>query len=117
MLATEHIDTARQFLLDADREYEAGDILQASEKLWGAASHIVIAEMSQRRMTAKSHAVTKRFVRELGEETNRPELFPLFKAAESLHVNFYHGFLDSNDYLEHRGLAHQFVDLMIELTG
>ncbi len=55
MLATEHIDTARQFLLDADREYEGGDILQASEKLWGAASHIVIAEMKRREMTIRTH--------------------------------------------------------------
>ena len=116
MLATEDIDTAHQFLADADREYEAGDILQASEKLWGAASHLAIAEMTERGMTAKGHVVTKRFVRKFGEETNRPELFPLFKAAESLHVNFYHGFLDSDDYLEHRALVHQFVDLMIELT-
>ena len=55
MLATEHIETARQFLADADREYEAGDMLQASEKLWGAASHVVIAEMHRRGTKSSGH--------------------------------------------------------------
>ena len=55
MFATDHIDTARQFLLDADREYEAGDILQASEKLWAAASHVVIAEMQRRDLESNGH--------------------------------------------------------------
>ena len=41
MLMSEHVETAQKFLDDADREYAAGDILQASEKLWKAASHVV----------------------------------------------------------------------------
>ena len=72
MLATEHIDTARQFLLDADREYEAGDILQASEKLWGAATHVVIAEMQRRDLEPNGHGKMKRFVRSLGDELDHP---------------------------------------------
>ena len=55
MLATEHVETARQFLNDADREFEAGDMLQASEKLWGAASHVVITEMQRREMKTSGH--------------------------------------------------------------
>ena len=31
MLTTDYIETAHKFLNDADREYDAGDILQASE--------------------------------------------------------------------------------------
>ena len=80
-------------LVDADREYEAGDILQASEKLWGAATHAVVAEMQRREIEANGHRKIKDFVKNLGVEIDDPLLFPLFKHGETLHVNFYHGFL------------------------
>ena len=34
MTTDEHVEQARRFLAQADSEFEAGDILQASEKLW-----------------------------------------------------------------------------------
>ena len=117
MLATEHIDTARQILLDADREYEAGDILQASEKLWGAASHIVIAEMKRREMTIRTHRQTVEAVNGLAEEFDTPALADWFIAAQGLHRNFYNGDLDEADFLNHRLRVIWFVERMIELTN
>ncbi len=35
MAAEEHRETALAFLDASDREFDAGDVLQASEKLWG----------------------------------------------------------------------------------
>ena len=116
MLATEHIDTARQFLTDADREYEAGDILQASEKLWGAATHVVIAEMQRRDLEPNGHGKMKRFVSNLGDELRQPDLYALFKIAETLHINFYHGFLSEDNFEEHRELTRHFVNRMIDLS-
>ena len=43
MLITDHAPTAEGYLADSDREYDAGDTLQASEKLWGAAAHAIMA--------------------------------------------------------------------------
>ena len=43
MECEEHRRTAREFLAASDQEFAAGDHLQASEKLWGAASHAVMA--------------------------------------------------------------------------
>ena len=117
MLATEHIATAQQFLVDADREYEAGDVLQASEKLWGAATHAVVAEMQRRDIEANGHRKIKDFVKNLGVEIDDPLLFPLYKHGETLHVNFYHGFLSEENFEEHRELVREFVERMIELTG
>ena len=117
MLATEHIATAQQFLVDADREYEAGDVLQASEKLWGAATHAVVAEMQKRDIDANGHRKIKSFVLRLEDELEEPGLFSLFKHAETLHVNFYHGFLSEENFEEHRELVHRFVDRIIELTS
>ena len=81
MLTTDHIDTARKFLDDADREFEAGDILQASEKLWGAASHVVIAEMKRRGMEAKSHRAMVQAVDQFSDELNDRSLRDMFLAA------------------------------------
>ncbi len=117
MLATEHAILARQFLRDADREYEAGDIFQASEKLWGAASRVAIAEMHRRGIRAQKHAATTRFVRDFANEVEEPILFSNFKAAEALHSNFYHGWMEDHQFEENRDLVNDFVNRMIELTG
>ena len=117
MLATEHINTARQFLTDADREYEAGDILQASEKLWGAASHVVIGEMKSRGMAVRTHRQTVEAVEAFSEEFDEPSLSDWFIAAQGLHRNFYNGDLDDWNYLLHRRRVRQFVERMIELTN
>ena len=117
MLTADHIETARQFLVDADREFEAGDVLQASEKLWGAASHVVLAEMRRRGITPSGHKATIDAVELLGEDFEEPSLRPLFTSAEMLHANFYHGFLDNERFLEHRQLTRQFVERLLVLTS
>ena len=117
MLATEHATLAQQFLRDADREYEAGDIFQASEKLWGAASHVAIAEMHRRGIRAQKHAATTQFVKRFAEEVEEPILFSQYKVAEALHSNFYHGWMEDHQFEESRDLVNDFVNRMLELTG
>ena len=70
----EHVQIARSFLENADREFDAGDQLQGSEKLWGAATHAVTALAKQRgwrfgKSNARSQAVDR-----LAEEENDPFL-------------------------------------------
>lgn len=117
MLATEHATLARQFLRDADREYADCDIFQASEKLWGAASHVAIAEMQRRGIRAQKHAATTRFVRDFANEVDESALYAQFKVAEALHSNFYHGWMEDHQFEESRDLVNDFVNRMIELTG
>ncbi len=116
ILATDHIETARQFLADADREYEAGNILQASEKLWGAASHVVIAELKKREIGHRTHRSLVEGVQKLADEWETPILYEWFIAARRLHANFYNGDLEDWEYEEHRLRVHWFVERMIELT-
>ena len=114
MLRSEHIETAEWFLGDADLEYETGDVLQASEKLWGAASHVVLAEMLRRGMKPSGHKSTVDAVEMLGDDWEAPRLRPLFTSAEMLHANFYHGFLDDQRFLEQRELTREFVERVLE---
>lgn len=117
MLATEHELLAQQFLVDADKELTEGDIFQASEKLWGAASHVVIAEMHRRGIKQSGHKEMIRSVRSFAEDFNDTTLRGLFSSAEMLHANFYHGFMDEEEVEEHRDIVNSFVNRMLELTN
>ena len=117
MLATDHIQLAKQFLVDADKELDDGDVFQASEKLWGAASHVVIAEMHRRGVKQSGHRTMVRSVGSFAEDFNDPTLGGLFSSAEILHANFYHGFLEHEDVRRHRNSVHLFVNRMNELAN
>ena len=115
MLEREHVETARFFLAQADREYEAGDVLQASEKLWGAAAHVVIAEMQRRNLKTSGHRAMIMAVRDIAADLREPALSDMFSAARSLHVNFYHGFMAGDEFEINRDSVRLFVDRMLEL--
>lgn len=116
MLATEHIETARHFLAEADREYESGDMLQASEKLWGAASHVVIAEMHRRGMKSSGHRAMILAVQEFAVDGEDPGLSDMFAGARAMHANFYHGFMEDYEFEIDREKVHRFVNRMLALS-
>ena len=87
----EYGDQARRFLEQAFEELERNDLRQASEKGWGAASQIVKAAAEERGLPHGSHALLFRTVNALIAETDDPELFDMFGAANHLHQNFYEG--------------------------
>lgn len=97
-----HVATAHEFLEAADREFEAGDFLQGPEKMWDAASHAVIAAAKQRDWRCNNHAAQKSVVRRLVQESGNTFLKMGFDDAETLHANFYAGFLSHDDFGDKR---------------
>lgn len=92
MLVAEHRETARHFLEESEREFAAGEILQSMEKMWGAASHAVIAAAQLRDLPHDSHGAMRYTVRRLAEESrDNGFLNGIFATAEMFHANFYHG--------------------------
>ena len=88
-----HTETAAAFLLKA-REYLAeGDLLQASEKGWGAAARMVKAVAEERGWRHTSHGDLHRAVDRLAGELADEELKRLFHSAGALHRNFYEGWM------------------------
>jgi uncharacterized protein (UPF0332 family) len=116
MLVQEHVQTAREFLEAADREFAAGDVLQGSEKMWGAASHAVMAVAQQRGWPYGSHRALIMAVRRLAEEYDAPILRAEFGMAEMLHANFYHGFMEDYQLDNTRELARDFVGRALALV-
>ena len=105
----EHVQTARSFLDNADREFDAGNQLQGSEKLWGAATHAVTALAKQRgwrfgKSNARSQAVDR-----LAKEENDPSWNAGYLAAEQFHANFYHDFMEDYTIDRARPVVGEFV--------
>ena len=81
MLMMEHLETAQEFLEKSDRYFAEGDVLQGSEKVWGAASHVVMAMSQQRGWSFGDHRSLKIAVRRLADEYDDPYLITAFGVA------------------------------------
>ena len=117
MTAQEHRQTALEFLDASDREFAAGEHLQASEKLYGAATHIVTAIAQQRDWQYRSHRAMKNAVFRLEQEYNDPLILAGFLAAEDFHKNFFHNDMEEYEIEQERPVVHRFVSRMLALIN
>ncbi len=84
-----HAQQSRQFLTQAREELDKGGIVQASEKLSGAAARMVKAVAERRRWRHDSHRSLIDAVNRLAQETGDRRLMTAFGLAQTLHTNFY----------------------------
>ena len=116
MLTQEHAQTAQEFLAVADGEFASGDMLQGSEKMWGAAAHAVMAVAQQRGWPFGSHGSLRTAVRRLSDEYGDPFLIAGFVSAEKFHANFYHDFMEHDaDFELSKDVIRQFVGRVLAL--
>lgn len=116
MLTREHAQTAREFLDNAALELASGDELQGSEKMWGAASHAIMAVAQQREWPYGNHRAMVNAARRVADETNDDGLRAGLAAAQHFHANFYHGFMETEDIEPNAELVRRFVDRMLTLA-
>lgn len=83
----------RDFLAKARRYLAEDDLLQASEKGWGAAAQMVKCIAEARGWSHEGHRQLWSAVNRLVEETGDPEMRTAFGLAGVLHTNFYEGWL------------------------
>ena len=88
-----HTQIATEFLAKAHEYLAAGDLLQASEKGWGATARMVKAVAEDRSWRHTSHGDLYRVINRLADETFDAQLRILFRSANALHENFYEGWL------------------------
>ena len=118
MSREDHGWTALEFLEASDREFESGDHLQASEKLWGAATHAVMAAAMQRQWgDCRTHRALKNAADRLAEETGDAAVDAGFLAAEKFHKNFYHDELEPYEIEADRPKVHRMVERILALTN
>ena len=117
MQVQDHVQTALDFLDASDREFAAGDNMQASEKLWGAASHAMIAAAEDRNWNHGSHRALKNAAARLAAEQDDPLIEARFGLAEKFHINFYYNSMEDFEIERDRPHVHELVHRVIALLS
>ena len=115
MIKDEHVQTAQDFLVKSDAYFAEGDVLQGSEKLWGAAAHAIIAVAQQRGWKYGNHYAIREVARRLADELSDERISLGLIAAEKFHANFYHEFMDESELDMGRPAVQRFVGRMLAL--
>ena len=116
MTVAEHVQTALDFLDHSDQEFAAGDNLQGSEKLWGAASHAITAIAKQRGWQFGKYKARTDAANEFAQEYNDPVLRYGFSVARQFHNNFYRDFMEDEDIEDDRPKVRDFVHRIVGLV-
>ena len=117
--AEQHISISNQFLEQSEDEFRKGDLLQASEKAWGAVSHYVNAIARQRGWPLGSHRHLIDNAREVftWDPDNAPHHRRLLRSIEALHSNFYQAFLDEDSVAEGIEDAKELIEALKALNS
>ncbi len=96
--AEQHRDISAQFLGHAEDELRKGDLLQASEKAWGAVSHYVNSIAIQKNWPIGSHERLMENAHKLisQDPAGARDNLRLLRSTEALHANFYQAFLNKD---------------------
>ena len=109
-------DIGREFLARAQAYLDEDDLLQASEKGWGAAALSVKSIAQRRGWRHGGHRHLFSAVTRLVEETGDEDLRAAFAAANTLHTNFYEDWLDRETVAAHLDQVAGFVAKLNELA-
>ena len=111
--AADYARQARIFLEQSDQEFAKGDVVQASEKLWGATSHAIKAVAEQRGWDHGKNSHRRLVVRQLAEEYEEFWLRAGYAAAEQFHANFYNNFMEDDAIEDYRPIVHGLVKRLL----
>lgn len=110
-----YLAASNWFWEEGVRLLEAGDVRQASEKLWNAVVQAVKAYAEATGMPHDSHKLIWAAVRRLARDN--AEVLTLFAAVEQLHINFYEGHLESDDVEHLAKKARHIIEYVEGLLG
>ncbi len=121
MAVEDHRETALAFLEASDREFEEGDVLQASEKLWGAFSHAVTAVCKQRGWECGTHRQLINSARQLvtedgSSDRDYADLAVAISEARHFHNNSYNRSMEDYEIEFGRPIVRTFVQWAVNLT-
>ena len=86
-------DTARRYMAGAWKHLAEDDLLQASEKGWGAAAQMIKAVAESRGWEHNTHRYLYDVAARLASEAGDARLNEQFQLAGALHAHFYEGWL------------------------
>jgi hypothetical protein len=90
LIFVEHYQSlSEKYLTEAREPLKAGDLVQTSEKFWGASALAVKAIAAKRGLKLEQHGSLWNFVSKLSEQKGDEDIDIYFSVANSLHRNFY----------------------------
>lgn len=112
-----HIQTAERFLRHAEEEFEGGDLLQASEKAWGAVAHYLKSVAKYRNWQNRTHSDLSDIADDLGHETDDLDrIRDLYFSAGQMHQNFYEDSLSHGQVSRGIDNARELIDRLERRT-
>ncbi len=108
--ARRYSSTGRELLQKAHEALAQGDLIQASEKGWGAAAQTVKAVAERRGWQHNGHRHLFEIVKQVVDETGERRIRELFITANSLHTNFYENWFTEEDVAASLDQVQELVD-------
>ena len=110
MVSTAYQTKSRKLLVQGREELACGDLLQASEKGWGAAAQMLKAIAESRSMPHSRHRHLSSIASHLRSVTGDRDVYRWFQVAEALHGNFYENQMEPTDVGESLDDVERFLD-------
>ena len=95
-----YANQSREFIALAHQELEQGDLLQASEKAWGAAAAAIKAVAEMRGWQHYAHTLIRAAAWRISREHHRPQIMGMIARANDLHQNYYEYYLAEEEVAE-----------------
>ncbi len=108
---------SQELLTNARLELDAGDLLQASDKAWGAAAFAVKAVAEKRRWFNDADWKLGSIVHIIAAEQANKEIIGCYSAARDAHYNYYHHEYNALAVRHTIDLAAQLVELLKPLLS
>jgi len=108
-----HTRLAEKLMRDARREIAEGELVQGSEKLWGAASQALKAYCASHGIPHGKYAQRRHAALQLADERGDDSIRLAFKLAESCHANFYNDWMEQEDLDSHVADIRTFVEKIL----
>ena len=108
--AKKYIALSDKYIYDSDVLLKAGDLSQASEKLWGAFATTVKAVAAKHNKQIKTHDGISFYVATISKELKDKSFLTTSVLADGLHQNFYENSLTADHVRESSKVVHRFVN-------
>jgi len=100
----------REYFENYYKHLEVRDYVKASEDLWGIVNNLAsILSLLLRGKPIGKHSELRELIDHLITMKQNPELKELLLACETLHANFFHNFMDEEQFKEHREKAEKLI--------
>ncbi len=112
-----HADVGKQLLHQAQEELDKGDLIQASEKVWGASAHALKSVAEKWGWHHQSHFRLRAAVSYIAHTRARNDLRLLFGYVENRHQNYYEVEWDADEIQVGIDAARTFTDEMDKIRA